>query len=423
MRSHHPDGDNLVKARTRFSTLLALVWLVLLGVGFAGVGGCADGERVAASALSEQPRPEATDRRSGAEFPTASALDSGWPSPPGVPDFPTARARRIEHAVLISVDGLAARYLEAALSAGRLPAFRRLAASSGMTLNARTDANHTNTLPNHTCMLTGLPVVAPGADQEQGHGYTSNADVPDDVTLHNSGNPARTYTPSVFDVVHDHGFTTAMFAGKSKFSLFVNSYNTFGAEDQVGEDDGRQKIDVVDIDADLEKLTDALLLELTGSAPTFTFVHFNQPDLTGHSRGWGSDEYMDVLPVVDQQLSRILDVIALTPGLAGRTALIVTTDHGGTGFNHQDSSDASNFVIPFFVMAPGIPPGSDLYALAGAAFVAPPETNAGYLDAHQPIRNGDAGNLALELLGLPPIDGSLMHTLGPALLVTAPNGD
>lgn len=407
-----------MKAPTPFGTLLRLSWLVVFGVGAACIAGCADGEKVAPSELSGPPPKERTPATDG---------PSGWTSHPAVadsPDSPPAEARRIEHVLLISVDGLAARYLDAALGAGKLPGFRRLAASSGMTLDARTDVDYTNTLPNHTCMLTGLPVVAPGDDPTQGHGYTSNADVPDDVTLHNSGNPARSYTPSVFDVAHDHGLKTAMFASKSKFSLYVNSYNTFGAEDHVGADDGGRKIDVVDIDPDLETLTDALLLELGGSAPAaFTFVHYNQPDLTGHSLGWGSDEYMEVLPLVDQQLSRILDAVTLTPALVGRTALIVTTDHGGTGYSHLEASDPMNFVIPFFLMAPGITPGSDLYAQAGPAFVAPRGTNPGYLEAHQPIRNGYSGNLALELLGLPPVEGSLMVSLGSALLPANPTGD
>jgi hypothetical protein len=96
------------------------------------------------------------------------------------------------------------------------------------------------------------------------------------------------------------------------------------------------------------------------------------------------------------------------PRTATKTGLIVTADHGGTGRGHGDPNRLENFAIPFYVLAPSVPAGSDLYSLMSKARFDPGLKNPGYAAARQPVRNGDLGNLALEMMGLPPIPGSLM---------------
>lgn len=320
----------------------------------------------------------------------------------------------IRHVVLVSVDGLASRYLQRLQLQRRVPAFAHLVERGASTNNARSDPTNTYTLPNHISMLTGLPVSTPPcASPEYAHGYTSNDDSGPGESIHNSGNPARHYTPSVFDVVHDHGLSTAMFASKSKFSVFSTSYNDAGAADQVGADNGRRKIDIVQINQDLSALTDSLTATLAKAPPSFSFVHFGHPDNAGHDDGWGSKEYLDAIVRVDAALGRILTLIENDPHLAAHTAVIVTADHGGASYWHRDSKNPDNFVIPFHVLGRGIPGGSDLYALVRERRTAPKlSANPGLERPEQPIRNGDAGNLALALLGLPPIPGSWMGSVG-----------
>ena len=102
------------------------------------------------------------------------------------------------------------------------------------TLNARTVREQTSTMPNHTAMLTGRRVD----DRHGGHGYTENFD--NGGTVHRA---AGHYVASVFDVVHDNGGSTAMFASKAKFRLYRRTWNTHGADDRTGRNDGRAKID------------------------------------------------------------------------------------------------------------------------------------------------------------------------------------
>ena len=98
-----------------------------------------------------------------------------------------------DHVVVISVDGLRPDILEGP-SLASLPNFARLLRGPH-TLNARTDSQHTNTLPNHISMATGRPVHGP-----YGHCWTGNTDPPSAAaggTLHiNKG----AYITSMFDV-------------------------------------------------------------------------------------------------------------------------------------------------------------------------------------------------------------------------------
>ena len=111
-----------------------------------------------------------------------------------------------------------------------MPNLRSFLRRSAYTLNARTDPDFTKTLPNHTSQMTGRPVFG-GA----GHQVTYNEDM--QRTVHQE---AGGYVASVFDVVHDHGGRTAVYAGKSKFDMIDRNWNgTFGEIDRVGPDNGR----------------------------------------------------------------------------------------------------------------------------------------------------------------------------------------
>ncbi len=89
--------------------------------------------------------------------------------------------------------------------------------------------------------------------------------------------------------------------------------------------------------------------------------------------------------------------------MTGNTAIILTADHG----NQDDPpTGADRYAVPFFVWGPGVLAGADLYALnVGRRQVASayPMTTYG---GTQPVRNAEANNVALQLLGLGPIPGS-----------------
>jgi hypothetical protein len=322
----------------------------------------------------------------------------------------------IDYVVHISVDGLSALYLQQALTSSPAvyPNFDRLIREAAFSMNCRCDYHQSDTLPNHTCMVTARPVLQPeGMSRLTQHGFYQNSMVPG-WTLHNQGNLNLGYVPGVFDVVHDHGLSTALYSSKSKFTIFTDSYNlTNGAPDLIGEDNGRNKIDTsMIIDTwYAAPLVSSLLNQLTNNPPRYTFLHMSELDYSGHTYAWGSSNWFADLAVVDANVGKILDTINGSVTLSNQTAVILVADHGGEpNFTHVYPERPFNYTIPLFVWAPGIVGGTDLYTLFANRY--DPGTNrVNYSAPFQPLRNGDSGNLALDLLELPPVPGSLMIPL------------
>ena len=320
------------------------------------------------------------------------------PGGPGVLDS-------VRYVVHVSVDGLRPDAVTRQPAAA-LPAFARLRAEGAFTHNARTDPDYRNTLPNHATQLTGRGVAG-----DDGHEWTVNTDPDPGVTVHtNKGD----YVASVFDVVHDAGLRTAAYVSKSKFSLFDDSYGPGGgAPDETGDDDGRDKVDVFVFDPDTADLTARVVADLRSSPAAYTFVHVRDPDATGHGRRWSvraGSSYLGAVRRADARVGRILEAVEADPQLRGRTAVIVTADHGGTGRSHT-AERALHYTVPFYVWGPGVP-AADLYAL-NPDRADPGSANVGADAERPPVRNGDAANLALRLLGLGPVPGSTIGAERP----------
>ena len=300
----------------------------------------------------------------------------------------------IDHVIAISIDGLNPQAIEE-LGKSRTPAFHRLMREGTFTLNARTVREKTSTTPNHTAMLTGRRVDA----KHGGHGYTENFD--NGSTIHKA---AGHYVASVFDVVHDHGGSTAFFGAKSKFRLYKRTWNTHGAQDRVGRNDGRAKIDRFTIDRNNTRLVSKVTAELRRNPRDFTFVHLSLPDRAGHASGFMGPQYLDAVRRTDRLLGRILDTVASRPDLRRHTLVILTADHDDRDAAHYGASKLQNFRIPFMAWGPGVAAGRNLYGLS-PSFRSPGGSRTSY-HGKQPIRNGDLANLATDALDLPRVPGS-----------------
>jgi hypothetical protein len=324
---------------------------------------------------------------------------------------------QVQYVIVISVDGLGGTYLTKIFNGTAtggpytLTNFTRLKNEGAGTLAAHCDNNNWETLPNHTSIVTARP--RDNSTGFIGHGWSSNSDPAVGQTIHSV---KGSYVASVFDVAHDNGLRTGMYANKTKFSLFDTnasytgggSYNaTYGALDTTGVNNGRDKIDNTYINATLGGIiVNTFIAQQTNSATRnqYAFLHINEPDANGHGSGWGSATWNSSVVTVDGMLGKIFKLIEQdVPAMIGHTAIILTADHG-----NQDNppTGADRYQVPFYVWGPGVPAGTNLYTMnASRRQVAtnyPMTTYAGM----QPIRNAEANNVALQLLGLGPIPGS-----------------
>lgn len=345
------------------------------------------------------------------------------------PDFPAlvlfalvhavvACAGTVEHVIHISVDGLRSDVITF-LGPANLPNFYRLRTEGAFTDNARNDYDYTVTLPNHTCQLTGRGVL--GAN---GHKWTGNSDPPVGATLAATNG---SYVAGAFDVAHDHGLLTGEYASKTKFSLFDTSWNAInGALDATGDDNGRDKIDVYANMGDTAALVNTLAANMATQPLHYIFLHLADPDTTGHSQGWfvtNGSAYCNIIQTMDSRLGVIFDLVATNAQLAGRTAILLTADHGGYLKDHSNNSLPENYTIPFYVWGPGVMAGAPLYALNPSTRLDPGAGRPTYSAPVQPIRNGEAANVCLKLLGLPPVPGSTIGQAQDLALTVSPPTD
>jgi len=310
-----------------------------------------------------------------------------WPAGAGAEDQTSSSRRTFEHVILVSFDGLRPDAITS-LGPGKAPAFYDLMATGTGTLNARTDYDYTETLPNHTCMLTGVGVTG-----EKGHGFTANMPEEERPIHKLKGR----YVPSLFLNLQEKGLRSALFAAKKKFVVFPNSYLINYYEI---------------IDRKDDPVFEAFLNKLKDSPPQFIFLHLGGPDFAGHYRGWDptvGTPYSNQVKRMDKFLGKILKAIREDTRLRDTTAVIVTSDHGGYKNNHLDSSDPRDYTIPFFVWGEGIARGQDLYAINPESRKDPVKERIPYDASGQPIRNGDAANLILSLFGLPPVPDSTIN--------------
>lgn len=345
--------------------------------------------------------------------------------------LPAAARADIQHVIAISVDGLRGDFLQTFIdgSPASFPNFVRLRNMSAFTYNARCDYGHSVTIPDHLCMLTGRPVdTSGGTALSTTHGVTSDAPT-STSTVHvyagTDGVNSGPYKASVFDVIHDSGKSTALYLGKTRLSICTRSWDaTNGATDITGADNGKNKVDTFQlIEAQSNtSATPTMLSSLVTSIQNttlrnFTMLHIADTDYAGHGSNWSTavgSGYRNAVITADGWLGQILDALQNNAALAGKVAIMLSADHGGGGAgilnHHSTASVQENFTIPFFLSAPGLAGGSDLYSAFDNRFAPAASVRPLYTAASQPVRNGDIANLATALLGLPVVPGSLIQS-------------
>jgi hypothetical protein len=249
-------------------------------------------------------------------------VDPPWPedAPRAPVDAPSHPVPAVDRAIVISVDGLRPDLLLRADARN----MRWLMRTGAYTFWAVT-VPVAVTLPSHTSMLTGV--------RPERHGITWN------------GDSERQYpkVPTLFDVAHTAHLTTAMVAGKTKFSALARPGSLDWSSVRAASD---------------EQVVNEAIAILRLHRPNVLFVHIPGVDSAGHGHGWGSPEQVDAVQRVDAQIGRLLDALD-EQGLAASTFIIISADHGGMGNSHG-GGDPRSRSIPWIAAGPGVRSNYDL---------------------------------------------------------------
>jgi arylsulfatase A-like enzyme len=286
-----------------------------------------------------------------AEYPALRPED---PLPEAELDAPPVWGRA-ERVLIVSIDGLRPDAIEAAGA----ETLKRLIARGAYCATART-IRPSVTLPSHTSMLTGL-------------------DAPAHEVYWNSYHRGYIPHPTVFSIAAQCGRKSAMLFAKDKFHFLANpkcvdcvigppvperapppeDYRDPNQQELLLE---RQRDAALHPDAGHTTAAD-LACAFAAAWPrgsfALTFLHFREADEMGHRRGWMSPDYLQAVAAVDRALGVVTATLERHGGFE-TTALIVTSDHGGSGRDHywffQPTKD-EHMTIPWICVGPGVPAG------------------------------------------------------------------
>lgn len=242
-----------------------------------------------------------------------------------------AAVRGIEHVVVIGIDGLAAQGVRRVDP----PQLRRLRKTGASTLKARA-VMPTSSSPNWASMISGA-----GPDL---HGVTSNEWQPWKVTRPPAAVGPGGIFPTIFGVLREQ-------RPDAVIGVF-HDWKDFGRLLETNAPNVLQHV------KDAIETTETAIKYLRKAKPHFLFVHFDGVDHAGHGFGWTSPQYDHALALADSLIGAILDAIG-EAGLAGRTLVLVTADHGGKGTRHGGDSPEET-EIPWILNGPGVRRGVTL---------------------------------------------------------------
>lgn len=274
----------------------------------------------------------------------AAAWSQGVPVSPPKRPFP-----EVERVCVISIDGLRP---DRALLAD-MPNLRSLLQKGAYTFWARTTPQSI-TLPSHMSMVTGVTV--------QKHGIEWNRDLPFSTEVYAN-------VPTIFEIAHAAGYSTAVVAGKSKFAVMDKPGTLTYSE-----------IPKTPVSSNPD-VTAAAVRLIEQHQPQLLFIHYPEVDSVGHAKGWGSPEQLKKIEETDTELGKVFAAMERA-GVRSSTVIILSADHGGAGLTHGPDDPRSRH-IPWICSGPAMRTHFDLTQIASVQ-----------------VNTEDTAATALYLLGL-----------------------
>jgi Type I phosphodiesterase / nucleotide pyrophosphatase len=253
--------------------------------------------------------------------------------PTTVPDSQPIRVRDAlaDRVLIVCVDGLRPDVLLLADA----PHLRGLLRSGSYTLWARAVAEPAEPAP-HVSMLTGV------SPEPRRWGS---------VTFAETREAAPLRWPTLFDLAHRAGYTTALVGGRAAFGPVVAAASL--------DDSLNWTVDPGEAasDADVGRAAAGLLRE---HRPQVMVVDLPGVGRAGRSTsaGWGSPGQVAAVTRADAAVGEVLATLE-DAGLANSTVVLVTSDHGGAGTT-SERDDPRARTVPWIAAGPGIGRGTDL---------------------------------------------------------------
>ena len=245
-------------------------------------------------------------------------------------------APRVEHVFIISIDGGA----PGVMQRSSMPVLKKLAREGAVTWDAQT-IKPCITLPAHTSMLTGV--------KAERHRITWNNWSPTNGLVP---------VPTIFAAAKAAGLTTGMIVGKEKFRHLLLPETV----DYFDYDQARSMVVLKSASGQGEKKKEGNVLAkivatnaaqfIAAQKPSLCFIHFTDPDTFGHEFGWGSPEQIKAFADVDAGLDIIVKAIRRA-GLARRSVIIISADHGGHDKGHS-KAEPVDMQIPWIAWGQGV---------------------------------------------------------------------
>jgi predicted AlkP superfamily pyrophosphatase or phosphodiesterase len=242
-----------------------------------------------------------------------------------------AQSGRVEHVVIVGVDGLSP---DGVLQA-KAPNLARMMKEGAYTLHARA-VMPTVSSPNWASMIMG-------AGPEQ-HGVTSNDWEPGKGDIRPTAVGPEGIFPTIFGILKSQRPTakSAVFHDWDGFGKLVERK----AIDRIEDSDGPQKA------------VEHGVAYLKQERPQLLFIHLDHVDDAGHNHGHGTPQYYAAVEEADRLIGVVLRGLE-EAGIADRSVVLVTSDHGGVGKKHGGSTMAE-IEIPWIISGHGVAAGREL---------------------------------------------------------------
>lgn len=261
-----------------------------------------------------------------------------------------------KHVILIGFDGLSAHCLN---NGADMPTFRKMMAGGASTLENR------SILPSSSACNWASMFMGAGPEL---HGYTEwgsrTPELPSRVV--NGDNRF----PNIFGLYRDKSPDAEIgyIFGWEGMNYLVDTLAI-----------NYRRLEPMTVE-NPEGLTSVAAQYIKEKKPNFCAVIFDEPDGTGHGKGWSSPEYFSMVNHLDSCLAEVVNAVQ-EAGIMDETVIILSADHGGIETGHGGKT-MNEMQTPIVIYGKNvkkgfkIPESTMVYDIAG--------TIAYLLDVQQP---------------------------------------